>query len=253
MLELDCAYRVSCPLPPVLRGEVRWTAAHADRCAYAEAYALADLRRAGVDEDGIRALTEDQDSLPADEQAALSFARKLTLAASTVTDAEVSRLMERYGQQQVVALVQLVAHANFQDRLLLALDVPVEQGGPLPPLPVRFADRPVLSRREAAPPPPPRKVPSARPGPIVDLEWHGLGFDQLRKGIAEQRTRRPRITLPAGGPGQVHWGAVCRAYQPELAAAWSACGHAFDREAEQDPVFDQSLFWVVTHAVRCFY
>jgi hypothetical protein len=38
-----------------------------------------------------------------------------------------------------------------------------------------------------------------------------------------------------------------------LAAAWAACGHAFDKEAEQDPVFDQSLFWVVTHSVRCFY
>jgi hypothetical protein len=87
----------------------------------------------------------------------------------------------------------------------------------------------------------------------VDREWRGLGPDQLRKGMEEQRACRPRIALPAGGPGQVHWGAVCRAYQPELAAAWSACGHAFDREAEQDPVFDQSLFWVVTHAVRCFY
>jgi hypothetical protein len=46
---------------------------------------------------------------------------------------------------------------------------------------------------------------------------------------------------------------VCRTYQPELAAAWSAVSQAFDAEADQDPVFQASLFWVVTRAVRCFY
>jgi hypothetical protein len=47
--------------------------------------------------------------------------------------------------------------------------------------------------------------------------------------------------------------AGCIGYQPELAAAWSACTRAFGREANQDRVFEESLFWVVTRTLQCFY
>ena len=52
MLDLDHAQRKRGPLDPVLRAKMRWVVAHANRCAYSEAYALADLRRAGGDEAG---------------------------------------------------------------------------------------------------------------------------------------------------------------------------------------------------------
>ena len=42
-------------------------------------------------------------------------------------------------------------------------------------------------------------------------------------------------------------------YQPELAAAWSACTRAFGQEAKQDRVFEESLFWIVTRTIHCFY
>ena len=42
-------------------------------------------------------------------------------------------------------------------------------------------------------------------------------------------------------------------YQPELAAAWSACTRAFGEEAKQDRVFEESLFWIVTRTIHCFY
>jgi alkylhydroperoxidase family enzyme len=254
MLELDYLQRERSPLPPLLRGQLRWAAAHANRCAYGEAYALADLRRAGMDETGIKALTQDQAGLPAKERAALAFARKLTLAASTVSDAEVSQLLELYGDKRVVAMVLLLAYANFQDRLLLALDLAVEEGGPLPPLKVRFTEKPPTEGREA--------VPRTQPDPWVekprrkqaaDPDWPALDYSQLQKGLEKQRARRPRINLPAGRPEQIQWGAVCRTYQPELAAAWSACTHAFDVEADQDPVFQQSVFWVITRSEQCFY
>ena len=44
MLELDHAQRTKSPLDPVLRAKMRWVIAHANRCAYSEAYALADLK-----------------------------------------------------------------------------------------------------------------------------------------------------------------------------------------------------------------
>src|SRR5665213_2296454 len=78
MLELDYLQRERNPLPPLLRGQLRWTAAHANHCAYSEAYALADLRRAGIDEAAVKALTQDKVVLTAKERTALEFARKLT-------------------------------------------------------------------------------------------------------------------------------------------------------------------------------
>ena len=61
----------------------------------------------------------------------------------------VARLMADHGESKVVALVLLLAYANFQDRLLLALGVPIEPAGPMPPPDVRFDP---LGRVEALPP-----------------------------------------------------------------------------------------------------
>lgn len=253
MLELDHLHRARSPLDPKLRGQVRWVAAHATRCGYGEAYALADLRVAGLDEAGVRALTGDQSSLPDDTRAVLSFARKLTRSPDAVTDAEVARLIDRFGEEQVVAIVLLLAYANFQDCLLLALDLPVEAGGPLPPSDVRFARRSVGTSSAAPPRRRPERVavvpvPEDVPGP----DWASRDPADVRTGVEKQRARRPRIRLPADGTAN-RWGLVGQTYQPELATAWSACVQAFGEEADQDPVFEQSVFWVVTRTKRCFY
>src|SRR5271154_5834068 len=49
-LQLDYAQRTKSPVDPKLRAAMRWVAAHANHCAYAEAYAIADARRAGLDQ-----------------------------------------------------------------------------------------------------------------------------------------------------------------------------------------------------------
>jgi alkylhydroperoxidase family enzyme len=254
MLELDYHHRCGSQLPPRLRAELRWVAAHANQCAYGEAYATADLRNLGLEEAQVRALAGAGADLDEADQAALAFARKLTLAADTVTDADVARLVKRYGEKQVVAMVLLLAYANFQDRLVHALDLPVEPGGPLPPLDVQFTERPLWIGRTAA------RLPQTTAPSLAglrrknaDMERGTLDCTGLSGELEKQRRRQPRIPLPPHQPGQVHWGLLCRTYQPELAARWSACDHAFNAEADQDPVLEQSVFWVVTHAVRCFY
>ena len=56
---------------------MRWVAAHANRCAYAEAYAAADARRAGLDDARLDALgREGYPGWSDAERAALSFARE---------------------------------------------------------------------------------------------------------------------------------------------------------------------------------
>ena len=269
MLELDYLQRARSPLSPRLRGEMRWIAARANRCAYSEAYAEADLRRAGVDEADIRALASDLAGLPGAEKLALAFSRKMTLAADTVTDAEVAELRRRYGDGQVVAMVLLLAYANFQDRLVLTLNLPLETGGPLQPLDIHFLRGAAVSGRALAPP---RRVPAAKPvapgpQPGPDPEWSALDLAQLHKAMEAQRSRQGRIPVPSWGavrrhlpagypadkPLRIRWSLVCLGYQPELAAGWSACTRAFGEEAKQDRAFEESLFWVVTRSLRCFY
>ena len=139
MLDLDHAQRKRGPLDPVLRAKMRWVVAHANRCAYAEAYALADLRRAGGDEEEARTLTGEPSGWRASDRDPLEFARLLTVAAPTIKDELFGLLRHRYGNQRVAAMVLLAAYGNFQDRLVLGLNLPIEDGGPLPALEVTSA------------------------------------------------------------------------------------------------------------------
>jgi alkylhydroperoxidase family enzyme len=253
LLELDHAHRCRSHLDPLLRGQIRWVAAHANGCRYSQAYAAADLRRAGLDEAGLRALGGDPAQFPQPHRAALAFARKLSRNAGRITDAEVAHLIERYGNRSVVAIVLLVAYARFQDRLLLALALPPEPDGPLPPLDVRF-ERPALGSSRAGPS---REQGGEEAGPAppaqaVDAEWQALDFGGVSKALARQQDRQSRLNLPGDG-GAIRWGLVCSRYQPGLAAAWARCAQAFGEEADQDPVFEQSLFWVVSRTAQCFY
>jgi alkylhydroperoxidase family enzyme len=268
MLELDALHHEHSPLPPGLRAKMRWVAAHANGCVYSEAVAAADLRRAGIVGADIEKLAGEFRGLPDVERAALLFARKLTLAASTVTDAEMTCLRDCYGDWQVVAMVLLVSYANFEDRLFLSLGVAPEASDPPRPLDVRFARDPSLNRHVQAPA---RKPPDdmARSGPsrITDQEWLARSYSELQQALDLQRERSPRIRVPtweevlrglppgapANRPLRIRWSLVCLGYQPELAAGWSACTRAFGEEARQDRVFEESLFWVVTRTLNCFY
>jgi alkylhydroperoxidase family enzyme len=254
MLELDFLQRARSPLEQKLRGRMRWVAAHANGCRYSEAYAEADLRRAGVSETDIGKLAGNLDDFPADTRAALRFARKLSRDGSSVTDGEVSQLIAQHGERQVVAMVLLLAYSSFQDRLILGLGLSLEQDEPLAPLEVRFAKRPLGSSRRA----PPRIGSRTTVGrtnyrEITDPFISSIDFIDIRDKLAGQQATRCRIPLPDADPQASRWGLVCRTYQPELGDAWAACAHAFADEANPDPVFEQSVFWIVTRTIQCFY
>jgi alkylhydroperoxidase family enzyme len=162
MLELDALHRTGDRLDAKLRAKLRWVAADANRCGYAKAAAEADLRRAGATAAELEALVGNHAGLTDSERAALAFAHKLTADAASVTDDEVNRLIRLAGDRQVVAMVALIAHACFQDRILLALDPPSRQA--------------VRRRRW----PPSSRAPGPRPGP--------------------RRSRSPRPPRKVGGP-----------------------------------------------------
>jgi hypothetical protein len=268
MLELDWQHREGSPLDPKLRGRIRWTVAHENHCEYVMAQSAADLRRAGLNDEEIQALDSGDTTIPAPEAAAIAFARKLTGAADSITDEEVKGIIDSYGEEKAVAIVLLVAYANFQDRLILALQLRDDGSAELPANDVRFAqdDRALLAIapvREAPVGGTPRQVPEQ----IDDQEWSSVDFDVLQLKMTTQRQRGARIRVPTWeevsakippeyrpkNPLRIRWSLVCRGYQPDLAARWSACMGLFAEESQQDRVFEESVFWVITRTIHCFY
>jgi alkylhydroperoxidase family enzyme len=265
MLNLDLLHRTKSPLGQSLRGKMRWVAADANHCEYARTTAEADLRRAGVSEAEIADLKAGRWSNV--DRDALNFASQMTVDASLVTDDQVAALKASYGEEKLVAMVLLLASANFQDRIILGLGVPLEDGSPLPPFEVK------LDPKAANPVVPTRANPADRHGlvepvKIDDPAWREFDFDALQKGLRDQKANVGRIRVPTyeevlarwpewfpkpKNPIRIRWSLVCMGYQPELAAAWSACTTAFREEAKQDRVFEESLFWIVTRTIHCFY
>lgn len=268
MLELDAMHRDRSPLGAVLAAKARKTVAQANRCAYSLACAEADLGRVIATDVAGTSVSVGFADVSDVERFVLVFARRLTLEADTITDEEVARLTDLLGERKLVALVLLVAHANFQDRMFLALGSVAELGEPLPPLAARFAklgkDDGIAVPERIMPPSP--KV-SLVPERVDDPEWRSLDFDALQRNLDTQRLRTGRIRVPTWEevvssipeeqrpkhPVRILWTLVCRGYQPELAAAWSACMRTFAEESKQDRVFEESVFWIITRTIHCFY
>jgi alkylhydroperoxidase family enzyme len=261
MLEVEYVQRVRSPLHPKLRAQVRWVAARANRCSCGERYALDDLRRAGGEAD-LEPLRGDWKNLSEPHRLALEFADKLTRHAYRITDEEVAALRAHHGDANVVALVQCVAYANYQDRLVLSLGLGVEEGGPRRPAEVRFR-KPYQGGKAVPPRRPPADAPAVSATTAEPLR---LNFNAARAATEAQKERSPRIPvpspeevrrrLPPGAPERflrINWSRVCVGYQPELALAWSNGLRTFEEEAKQDRVFEESLFWIVTQALQCHY
>jgi hypothetical protein len=267
MLELDLAQRTRSPLEPALRARMRWVIAHANRSACSEATALADLRRAGGDDAAVNTLTGDPAGWPDADREPLLFARMLTVDAPAIPDALFARLRARFGDRQVAAMVLLAAYGNFQDRILLGLDLPIEPAGALAPVAVEFAPGafqtdPVLpALRETA-----ALLAWGERVVECDPEWSAVPYEELQSRLERQRMRTPRLPLPAWDevrknlpvalarrPTRIVWLLVCAGYVPELAIPWTVATRTMWAEAMSDRVFEESLFWVQTRALGCNY
>lgn len=264
MLELEYRHRVDSPLDPMLRAQMRWVAAHANRSGFGMELASADLRRAGAKDADLERLREGEAKWNEKERRALTFARKLTLEAYAVTDQEVAELVAEHGDAKTVAMVLLLAHANFQDRMMHSLGISGKSE--LTPRSYRFAKSKDVEQSVL-----PRKAPmtDAKPSSfrLVDPEWTSADYDALQKKLSTQKAKPGRIAVPdwdkiadnfpeeqrRKGPLRVKWSLVCMGYQPSLASGWSACTRSYAKEANPDRVFDETLFWVVTRSLKCFY
>jgi alkylhydroperoxidase family enzyme len=266
MLELDAVHRAKNPLGPVLAATLRWAAADALDCEYARAYAVADLRRAGLSAAEVETATKGWKGLPDDQRIAVAFTRKLTTAGHAITDTEFADLLGGYGPARTVAIVHTIAHANFQNRVFLALGAKVEPGGPVPPFEVKL-DAEARAKLVAPPRPPWAEVTKTvtNPSGPAKPEWDTKSHSELETLLASQKARKGRIPLPDSAvieslpvesrpqARRVVWTNVSMGYQPTLTRAWFDTMGTFQQEAKFDRVFSNSFFWVVTRSNDCFY
>ena len=140
---------------------------------------------------------------------------------------------------------------------------------------MRFAKRAgetvVGSDVPAAPRPVPTvhaTVPSEPSAKLTDPDWLRFGFDDLQARLEAQRERTPRVSIPTweefrkvlpeslyprDRPLKIRWSLLVSGRQPVLGPAWIKTTRTFGSESKQDRVFEESLFWVVTRSLRCFY
>ncbi|MCU0721228.1 MAG: deiodinase family protein, partial [Pirellula sp.] len=267
LLQLDYAHRMKNPLDPKLRSKVRYLIAYLNRCEYAKRVAKADFSRVGGDLKEIESLTEDEatwNKLEADE---LRFAKLHTVDAPKIEDELFERLLKKHGEKKVAGLIVLGAYANFQDRLLLGLNIQPEGDEAMPPTDIKF-DPKVFQTLPL--------LPSSSEYKDLEIEdiddsavtskWSKVSYTELKKRLELQRNRQQRLPTPAwddvarnlpenyiAKPTRIVWNLVCLGYIPELAVPWSMTTRTMWAEAPQDRVFEESLFWIQTRAVNCNY
>ncbi len=267
MLELDYAQRMSSPLDPKLRAKMRWIIASANRCEYSKSYALADLKRAGGTEAMRELLTGSPKHWPEEDREPLEFARLMTVAAPTIEDAMFERLKNQYGERQVAAMVLLAAYGNFQDRIILGLNVSLGEAEPLEPLRIKFVDgalqvAPILPTQRGADT---YQTADLRVTPR-DEAWMAVTYNELQENLEQQRSRMPRLAIPAwddvaselppamaAKPTRIRWSLVNYGYAPELAIPWTIATRTHWSEAPAERVLEESAFWVQTRAIGCNY
>ncbi len=267
MLELDKAFRDGGPLDAALRAKLRWIIAHANGCEYGRALALADLRRVTGDKVKLSEFAGNPAAWPAGEADDFEFVRLLTVAGPTIPDELFERLRVKHGDRGVAAIVLLTAYGNFQDRLLLGLNVPIEKNGPYAPLNVKFAEG-ALQYTPLIP------ADNGVASYVVDGEsvtpqdkvWTAITYDQLQQKLEKQRDRKPRLPVPtwnevkgklpeamAVRPTAIRWSLMNYGYAAELAIPWTLTTRTHWAELPSNRIFEESLFWVQTRAVGCNY
>lgn len=266
MLELDYKVR-SVPSDQLrLYALARLAVSQVHQCDYGIAYASLDLKRANAD-DLLKTATQSPESLTDLEKRVYDFARQMTIAGRDATDEQVASLQEALGPDLLVGLVLNIGYTNFQNRLVLALNLSIEADGPLEPTHWKFADstpsgaNTISAHRDAMP----ENTPSKQTD-LATQSWRDLPFESLQTNLENQRERKPRIAvpdweeikprLPEGlypKPLRIRWSRVVVGYQPVVGPAWIKCLRVFEQEAHQNRVFEESIFWIVTRGLRCYY
>ena len=163
-----------------------WVISRGNNCHYCLGHQELKLRAGGMDDDTIASLDSDWSEFNPRQQAALAFARKLTLEPQLVGDDDIARLRKVFSDPEIIELVFTIGGFNAMNRWTDGLGFPHER---------HFSDG-----REITLTTPTGEeyqhtksivIPTTRAPrpPLATLE-------QTQQAIAASRNRTPRVALP---------------------------------------------------------
>ncbi|MEN9666786.1 MAG: hypothetical protein RLZZ326_3149 [Planctomycetota bacterium] len=106
-----------------------WIAARVNNCQYCLGHQESKLLAVGMSDDDLARLDTDWSGFPANEQAAFTLARKLTLAPGTLTDADVAACLEHFTPKEVIEMSLSVGGNNAINRWKEGIGVPQAGNG----------------------------------------------------------------------------------------------------------------------------
>jgi alkylhydroperoxidase family enzyme len=163
-----------------------WVVSRANNCHYCLGHQELKLRFAGLDDDTIAAYDSDWSQFDPRQQAALAYARRLTLEPQLVDDQEIAALQKLFTDAEIVEMTYNIALFNSANRWTDGMGLPQERhfsdGGEdtlMTPTSATFQHTPSIVIPTTRKPRP----------PLATLE-------QIQKAIAATRSRASRVALP---------------------------------------------------------
>ena len=163
-----------------------WVVSRGNNCHYCLGHQELALRHAGYSEDQVAAIDSDWSQFEPRQQAALGYARKLTLEPQLVGDEDVAKLKELYTDPEIIVLTYNICRFNATNRWTDGMGIPQdrrlgeEENSFLTPTGEKFQNTAsIVAPTTRAPRPP---LPTR---------------DEVKQALADCRERKPRIALPS--------------------------------------------------------
>jgi AhpD family alkylhydroperoxidase len=124
--EFGTANRAGWTIDRNIQLQISFAVSMVNGCRYCTLHQVLGLRRLGVDIKKLLAMKKDDSALTPRELTAVEFARKLTKAPTSTTDADFTKLKAEFGEQGATEVIMQTANFAFMNRFTDGLRLPSE-------------------------------------------------------------------------------------------------------------------------------
>jgi AhpD family alkylhydroperoxidase len=125
-INYGAAVREYAAVDRTLKLHISFAVSMANGCRYCTLHQVQGLRRQGVPIDKLVAMKKDDSALTPRELTAVQFARKLTAAPASITDADYNKLKAEFGEQGAMEVVLQTCSFAYMNRFTDGLRLPSE-------------------------------------------------------------------------------------------------------------------------------
>ena len=231
-----------------------WIVSRTNDCQYCLGHQELKLKRAGMTEDQIASLDCKWTAFPANEQAAMTFTRKVTLTPHLVTNEDIAAMKRHFTDEQFVDILQTIAGNNSTNRWTASTGIPQDKsfGGDEPSqLDTPTSDE--FSKLETKVAPldyKPRAVWESRAE--VEAALANVGRRDAAIKLPSIDVARQAIAADTPGTTPPVWVQAAAYSTPSALRLWKH-RQAIARDGKLDPKLKAQIAWVVSRENRAWY